>query len=676
MSRLFILVLTIQTALTCGVQAESPRTYPRGVVPAHLTPRRTNNYDVLYAENRVRSGIPLGGIGAGFVELRKDGTFYNWMIANNIPKGVGDFLDFPDPQGLDRDPGEAVMFFLLRFQEQGEPPHLRILSMHRSEDEAGVSQYNIRYIVPWLTAVDRIESSAQFPFIRFQFADEAMPLGVSMEAFSSFVPGDLELSTTPGASFRFAIQSTADTPVDVTLVGILRNLVGYSVPNKLLRSRATRDDATTTIEHYADHVDPRRPDWGTMALGVDDPAATFYLGWAHQHPFYPYLLRNSELPNIDDTFGKRRFLETSNRANAAEDPLPWLPDLAGRVRKGPDGLEYSANDIRGALAVHRRLAPGQSWEPIYALGWHFPNSYGSRAHVEAALQSDPASETPKGLRGHYYSRHFDSATGVTRTLLAQQDKRTGERVPERRELDDRLCFADQLLGRLWLELVGGGPVFDAANERVALQTIVDTNLYRGIGLINLRDPRRADRTMEINAYNWIDQPNTLFTGVEFATAANLLYAGMYDQAMQVLEPLDARHRKNGCYWNHQEAFNHYLRSMSGWMVLDGALGLSIDRGTYTFSPKLPGKSSTLFMSVPGCCGTFRAADGGVSIKTVIGSWRPKRVVVDSRLVPKKTPVVCLDGSQQSAEISRLQDQLIINLPDSFSVDQGRTLVIR
>jgi uncharacterized protein (DUF608 family) len=210
MSRLFMLLLTIQTATACIAQADSPPTYPRRVVPAHLTPRRTNNYDVFYAENRVRSGIPLGGIGAGFVELRHDATFYNWMIANNTPKGVGDFLEFPDPRGLDRDPGEAVMFFLLRFQKEGEPPYLRILSMHCSEDEAGVSQYNIRYVVPWLTAVDRIESSAQFPFIRFRFTDEAMPLNVSMEAFSSFVPGDLELSMTPGASFRFAIQSTAD----------------------------------------------------------------------------------------------------------------------------------------------------------------------------------------------------------------------------------------------------------------------------------------------------------------------------------------------------------------------------------------------------------------------------------------------------------------------------------
>jgi hypothetical protein len=113
MSRLFMVLLMIQAAMAWGAEPNMPPTYPRRAEPVHLTQRRTNNYNVFYAENRVRNGIPLGGIGAGFVELRHDGTFYNWMIANNTPKGVGDFLKFPDPQGLDRDPGEAVMFFLL-----------------------------------------------------------------------------------------------------------------------------------------------------------------------------------------------------------------------------------------------------------------------------------------------------------------------------------------------------------------------------------------------------------------------------------------------------------------------------------------------------------------------------------------------------------------------------------
>ena len=38
-------------------------------------------------------GIPLGGIGAGTVELRPDGLFHEWQIMNNKPLAAG-----PEPQ--------------------------------------------------------------------------------------------------------------------------------------------------------------------------------------------------------------------------------------------------------------------------------------------------------------------------------------------------------------------------------------------------------------------------------------------------------------------------------------------------------------------------------------------------------------------------------------------------
>ncbi len=35
------------------------------------------------------SGIPLGGLGTGSVELRSDGYFHEWQIMNNAPWGAG-----------------------------------------------------------------------------------------------------------------------------------------------------------------------------------------------------------------------------------------------------------------------------------------------------------------------------------------------------------------------------------------------------------------------------------------------------------------------------------------------------------------------------------------------------------------------------------------------------------
>ena len=41
------------------------------------------------------SGVPLGGLGTGSVELRRDGYFHEWQMLNNAPWGAGPALDVP-----------------------------------------------------------------------------------------------------------------------------------------------------------------------------------------------------------------------------------------------------------------------------------------------------------------------------------------------------------------------------------------------------------------------------------------------------------------------------------------------------------------------------------------------------------------------------------------------------
>ena len=65
-----------------------------------------------YTRNdRVRSGIAIGGIGTGSLELRKDGQFYNWSIMNNWPLGTGDPLVVKSHPGNHAD--QSFFFFLL-----------------------------------------------------------------------------------------------------------------------------------------------------------------------------------------------------------------------------------------------------------------------------------------------------------------------------------------------------------------------------------------------------------------------------------------------------------------------------------------------------------------------------------------------------------------------------------
>ena len=71
-------------------------------------------------QQQARSGASLGGIGSGGIELRHDGVFHTWSIFNNQPLAMGTRLPrkfYPN----------SMLFFLVRFQEEGSEPMIRLL---------------------------------------------------------------------------------------------------------------------------------------------------------------------------------------------------------------------------------------------------------------------------------------------------------------------------------------------------------------------------------------------------------------------------------------------------------------------------------------------------------------------------------------------------------------------
>ena len=106
--------------------------------------------------DRVRSGIAIGGLGTGSVELRKDGQFYNWTLMNNWPLGTGQPLlvkSYPRNHSE-----QTFMFFLVRYQEEGDRPGIKLLQLNNTLSEGAMQ--SIDYYYPWMSAIDKIEYSA------------------------------------------------------------------------------------------------------------------------------------------------------------------------------------------------------------------------------------------------------------------------------------------------------------------------------------------------------------------------------------------------------------------------------------------------------------------------------------------------------------------------------------
>ena len=99
--------------------------------------------------------------------------------------------------------------------------------------------------------------------------------------------------------------------------------------------------------------------------------------------------------------------------------------------------------------------------------------------------------------------------------------------------------------------------------------------------------------------------------MELNFAAQLFYAGFNEDALEVIGNVDARHRKWGIYWDHQEFGGHYFRPMAALAIPNAFLGLSYDGVTLRIAPARPLPVGRWCVLLPGAYGTFfKTSDGG------------------------------------------------------------------
>jgi uncharacterized protein (DUF608 family) len=345
-------------------------------------------------------------MGAGSIELRKDGQFYHWSIFNNYPLGTGPVLDLPTyPRDTWQD---SLLFFLIRYQVEGQAPQLKLLQLNDSLGEAAMD--SVAYYYPWLSAVQQVEYAGRFPFAHLRFTDEAMPFEIELEAFSPFIPHDVKHSSLPGVYFNFSIKHTGSQPVDVLLLGTLRNLVGYETLDKYFIGDIQPGKDHVYMDFSAGGMQGDEPSFGHMGLASLSADSSWYCGWEHRHPYYERLLAEKDLPNVNVTDNRNK-----------TDP---------ETGKTYGNFSFRTQDQRhfGSIGcAHRFTAAEQTWQHSFALTWHFPNAYGSinlPKDQQSAVRDMPRGYDNQQQRttnqGHYYAKFFADAQAVAAYLTEHQ----------------------------------------------------------------------------------------------------------------------------------------------------------------------------------------------------------------------------------------------------------------
>ena len=150
-----------------------------------------------------QNGVPLGAMGCGKFEVLPSGWFSRFSINHNWDEPIWDHPWRPS----------RATFFAIR--AAGPKPAARWLRLGFREQE-----------LPGVTQVDRVAYHGQIPFVDATFEDAAIPLGVSLHAWSALVPHNVKDSSLPVAFFEFTLSNTNAQPVESSLLFSLEHFIG------------------------------------------------------------------------------------------------------------------------------------------------------------------------------------------------------------------------------------------------------------------------------------------------------------------------------------------------------------------------------------------------------------------------------------------------------------------
>ncbi|HEY3897916.1 MAG TPA: GH116 family glycosyl-hydrolase [Chthoniobacter sp.] len=174
-------------------------------------------------------GMPVGGICTGQLYLGGDGRLWHWGIFNQQNRtGAGHYAKPPEPAS------PLEQGFAVKVSAAGK-------SEVRALDRAGFS--DITFI-------------GEYPIGFVEYRDAALPVSISLEAFSPFIPLNTDDSALPATVMRFTLKNTGVEKMDAEIAGWMENAVCLqsAPPGEIeRRNRVVRGEGMTFLECSAVH---------------------------------------------------------------------------------------------------------------------------------------------------------------------------------------------------------------------------------------------------------------------------------------------------------------------------------------------------------------------------------------------------------------------------------------
>ncbi|MHC4625959.1 MAG: GH116 family glycosyl-hydrolase, partial [Planctomycetota bacterium] len=177
-------------------------------------------------------GMPIGGIAAGQLYLRGDGTLGVWQVFNrHVFTGYGrdNYRTYRPDSPVDS--GFAVT----------------------------LATGDGTIVKPLDRTVSNVQFTGEYPIGVIRYSDSELPVRVEAEAFSPFIPLNARDSALPATIFHITVENTSDKAVNAGIQGSLENAVCIDSAKSIMANRRTRtvnEKGRTLIVHTAERAPP------------------------------------------------------------------------------------------------------------------------------------------------------------------------------------------------------------------------------------------------------------------------------------------------------------------------------------------------------------------------------------------------------------------------------------
>lgn len=297
------------------------------------------------SKDRAFRGL-LGGIGTGNISLDEKGRMCDFEVMNHPHKG-------------NKIP---YTFFSLFSQFGEEVPTAMVLEAKPD----GISNKALGHPTGELMGLPRFDSctiQTQYPFYEYAFQKEGLPLEVTMEAVTPFVPLDDVSSGLPAFQVTYKVKNVSTKEGKVSVCGTMYNFTGmyeYDGYDHLYQkgqpvNELVEERDFTGIHFINSCSEKMKQDvsYGSICLATTNKKITSKPCW--------------QFGGWWD--GAEEFWQ-----DFAEDGMLCADtesDAVGSLVQAADGARYV-----GSLAAYETIAPMEEKTFTFYVAWHFPNRYG------------------------------------------------------------------------------------------------------------------------------------------------------------------------------------------------------------------------------------------------------------------------------------------------------------